>query len=383
MRADLLIVGGGPAGLATAIRAAELGLSVRVIERGALPLDKACGEGLMPPGVEALATLGAEIAPARRHPFVGIRFVQGDTVAEGRFLGAPGHGLRRTVLIEALVARARAVGVSLAFGSTLRSFREDKGGVTAVLGDGAEVQAKTLVGADGLHSRVRAQAGLGKPSNARRRYGIRRHYALPPWSPFVEVHWADRAEAYVTPVDADTIGVAILWPGGGGGFAEQLQAIPALAERLAGAPAITEAAGAGPFWQAVRARTRGRIALVGDAAGYADALTGEGVSLAMVTGIRLAELIHQGQPLRRYERDYAALTASYYRTTRLFLGATRTPWLRRRVIRHLAARPETFQRFLAINMGAMPLYALGLANTLDLALGVLGPAVSAPGQRSG
>ena len=383
MRADVLIVGGGPAGLATAIRAAELGLSVLVIDRGALPLDKACGEVLMPPGVEALARLGVEIAPARRHPFVGIRFVQGDTVAEGRFLGDPGHGLRRTVLIEALVERARTLGVSLAYGRSLGSFREDHGEITALLADGTSVQAKTLIGADGLHSRVRAQAGLGKPSDARRRYGIRRHFALQPWSPFVEVHWADRAEAYVTPVDANTIGVAILWPGGGGGFAEQLQAFPALAARLAAAPAITEAAGGGPFWQAVRARTKGRVALVGDAAGYADALTGEGVSLALATGIRLAEIIHQGRPLRDYERDYAALTSSYYRTTRLFLSATRTPWMRRRVIRHLAARPQTFQRFLAINMGMMPLHALGLAQALDLALGVLGPAARSPGQRSG
>src|SRR5262249_12736081 len=93
---DLVVVGGGPVGLAAAIHAADRGLSAVVLERRTPPLDKACGEGLMPPGVAALGALGVVVPEHARAPFVGIRYVDGDTVAEARFADGPGWGVRRT-----------------------------------------------------------------------------------------------------------------------------------------------------------------------------------------------------------------------------------------------------------------------------------------------
>ena len=184
MTTDLAIVGGGPAGLATAIIAAEHGLESIVVDRRALPLDKACGEGLMP--------------ESGRTPFVGVRYVDGDVVAEGRFPGGPGWGVRRTALVAGMVARARALGVTLRYECAAREWRSLDDGIELAT-DAGGVRARLLVGADGLASAIRRDAGLGGPPRGRRRFGMRRHYAVAPWSPFVEVHWGARAEAYVTP----------------------------------------------------------------------------------------------------------------------------------------------------------------------------------------
>lgn len=353
-----MVVGAGPAGLATAIRAASLGLDTLVLERRAPPLDKACGEGLMPPGLAALSKLGVKLAADEYYPFSGIRFLLDETTAEGHFRGGPGAGVRRTALSSRLLQRAEAVGVRFRFQDGLVGLEQRADGVDLCLRSGAAVSCRHLVGADGLHSRVRTLLGIPSKQGKRRRFGVRRHYPVRPWSSLVEVYWADRSEAYVTPIAADQVGVAILWPGEGGSFEEELSAFPALQARLDGIAPATQAMGAGPFWQKLPRRTEGHAALVGDAAGYADALTGEGISLGLECGLALAERLHEDGELRGYERAYRRITETYYRTTGLFLAATHTPALRRRLIRAVASRPALFSRLLALNMGEPPMRAL-------------------------
>ena len=268
---DLLVVGGGPAGLATAMHAAAAGLAVTVLEARDGPVDKACGEGLMPGAVAALGALGVEVGGL---PFLGIRYVDGAHTAEARFGSAPGAGVRRTALHAAMTERALALGVEVDR-ARVDDVRQGDGWVSA-----GGRRARYLVAADGLHSPVRAALGLGAARAGRARYGVRRHYAVEPWSDLVEVHWAARCEAYVTPVGPRLVGVAVLG-GRGTRVDDALASLPTLRERLAGADQVGRDRGAGPLRQRTRARVAGRVLLVGDAAGYVDALTGEGVRLGL------------------------------------------------------------------------------------------------------
>ena len=93
------------------------------------------------------------------------------------------------------------------------------------------------------------------------------------------MYWADSVEAYVTPVGPERVNVAFLWGRKEAGFDALLAHFPTLQQRLAGAAVETEARGAGPLLQTVRARHGDRLALAGDAAGYVDAITGQGLSL--------------------------------------------------------------------------------------------------------
>ena len=372
MRADLVVVGGGPVGLATAIHARLRGLSAVVLEARQPPLDKACGEGLMPAGVAALAAMGVRLPDGAGQPFVGIRYLDGDVVAEGRFAAGEGRGVRRTVLSSALRARADALGATLLDGTSMLRFEASER-ATRVDTTAGPLEAGLLVGADGLRSRVRREAGLEARSPwAAPRHGLRRHFGLPPWTDRVEVHWADGVEAYVTPVACDEVGVALLWRGGSARYEDLLARFPALEARLKGATVRSTVRGAGRFHQRVRRRFAPGVALVGDAAGYLDAITGEGLTLGFLSADALAACVAAGRPLAEYERAFRDHSTTLFRMTRLLLLVAALPPLRRRVIRTLARRPDLFDRFLAITAGQAPLRALGVGGALGLARGLVG-----------
>jgi flavin-dependent dehydrogenase len=331
---DLVVAGGGPAGLGTAILAAARGLEVVLVEPRPGPIDKACGEGLMPAAVEALAAMG--VRPEGR-PFHGIRYLAGGRSAEGRFGAGPGLGVRRTTLSAALAERADALGVRRIVG---RVEEADDRGDRVVVRVGEElVGARWLVAADGLHSPLRRQLGLGLPPRRPARVGVRRHAAVAPWSDHVEVHWAPGAEAYVTPVADDLVGVAFLTEGQAR-FGELLARFPALVDRLAGAPWVTPARGAGPFEQRVRRRVHGRVLLVGDAAGYLDPLTGEGVRLGLEAARALVDCLVAGRPAA-YELAWRRLARRYWLSTAALLALGRSP-LRPAIVPVLRACPWLF-----------------------------------------
>ena len=169
---DLLIVGGGPGGLATALHARSLGLSVIVADPRESPIDKACGEGLMPGGLAELTSLGVDPAGM---PFHGIAYLNEHRRAEARFRSGPGRGVRRTTLHAALVARAKEQDTEW-IRARVTTVEQDAHGVTA-----AGVRAKWLVAADGLHSTVRRAVGIQATAGTPRRYGVRWHYRAPVW----------------------------------------------------------------------------------------------------------------------------------------------------------------------------------------------------------
>ena len=356
-RTEVAIVGGGPAGLAAAIAARLQDLEVVVVDRREPPIDKACGEGLMPDGLEMLRRFGVELDAERMQPFHGIRYLDGDVVAEGRFPGVSGAGVRRLDLHRALVRRAEQVGVELKWRT-----RVDALGGTRLDTSAGPIEARWVVGADGLRSRLRAWKGLEGPETSRRRraneisrrrFGVRRHFALAPWSDCVEVYWAENSEAYVTPVAKGEVGVAMLWSGRKAGFDQLLESFPRLAERLRGAEPASKDRGCGPLRQKARAVTRDRLALIGDAAGYVDAITGEGLSIAFHQADALASAIRAGD-LRQYARRCRRIVALPDAMTKLLLFVERRPALRRRVVRALAREPKVFSRLLAVHCRAVP-----------------------------
>ena len=338
---DLLVVGGGPAGLATALHAARAGLDVTVWERRAGTIDKACGEGLMPGAVTALAGLGVD---PEGEALTGIRYLSGDRAVDAPFRSIPGRGVRRTTLHDALRSAASDAVVKIEQRSA-SVVRPDPEGVTV---DGERF--RHVVAADGLHSPVRRTLGLDAGPAPHRRYGLRRHYRIAPWTSYVEVHWADNVEAYVTPVAGDVVGVAIL-TSTQRSFDDQLGQVPTVLRRLHDAPALGNVLGAGPLRQRASARVAGRVLLVGDAAGYVDALTGEGVALAVAQARAAVAAIVADQP-QRYEHDWHTVTRRYRLLTASLLGATRIPPVRRALVPAAERLPGVFAA--AVNALARP-----------------------------
>ncbi|MHA3023929.1 NAD(P)/FAD-dependent oxidoreductase [Mycobacterium sp. BMJ-28] len=335
---DLLVAGGGPAGLATAAHAARAGLQVVVVEHRRGPIDKACGEGLMPHSLGHLRRIGVD---PDGQSFHGIRYLDGKHTAEARFTHGAGRGVRRTVLHAALSEAVAAAGVRVVH-AEVGEVTQDAESVSA-----AGFRARYLAAADGLHSPIRQGLGLSVADGRRwspntpRRWGIRRHVQVAPWSDCVEVYWSRDTEAYVTPISADCVGVAIL-KSTRGGFAEHLKQFPALTDRLDGLPHGQDRA-AGPLRQKVRDRTAGRVLLVGDAAGYVDALTGEGMGLAFGAAELLVDCVVTGRTAD-YDRRWRALTRRYRFLTAGLLHASRFRPVRATITPASAALPGMFSR---------------------------------------
>jgi len=363
--ADLVVAGGGPAGLATSIAARLQGFEVIVLDRGRPPIDKACGEGLMPDGVEVLKSLGVDLQSVDSRPFRGIRYIDDELSAEGEFPDTPGLGIRRTELHGALRRRAEAVGVDLRWGVHVREIIA--GGFDT---DYGPVPGRWLVGADGRASRIREWAGLGGRPARSRRFGVRRHFELEPWSDLVEVYWGDGCEAYVTPVAEGLVGVALLWSGTTATFDELLSGFPDLQRRLENVPVETKDRGAGPLQQKCRAVVNGDLALVGDASGYLDAITGEGLALSFRQAVALVDAIAAGD-LERYVVAHRRIVRYPNAITRLLLLAERRPWLRQRVMRSLAADRSLMSRFLALKMRIGGPRVFGSGGLLPLAAAAL------------
>ncbi len=194
---DAIIVGGGPAGLAASIAAAHAGLSVLVADVRQPPVDKLCGEGILPGGLAALQALGVDVTTAVSHPFDGISFHEDDAGFSAAFTGQAGLGMRRTRLHALLVDAACREGVTLCWQTRAEWLAP---GLVRV---GSEtLRCRYVIGADGQRSLVRVAAKLSGDFSGlrcRQRLASGSHYACAPWSRLVQVYWHGRTQAYVTP----------------------------------------------------------------------------------------------------------------------------------------------------------------------------------------
>ncbi len=336
--ADVIVVGGGPVGLAAAMEARAAGFDVLVVEQRTGPIDKACGEGLMPGALAALHRLGVDPSGS---DFGGIAYVSATQRVEHRFHGEAGRGVRRTVLHAAMAVRASELGIPVVRGRVGAVTQDER--CVRVDWEGGGATARWVIAADGLHSTVRRLVGCERSpvAAAKRRFGIRRHFAVAPWSDLVEVHWTPGVEAYVTPVDAGTVGVALLGPPHVD-FDDALARIPGLAEHLDGSDALSSTRGAGPLRQRTTRRVAGRVLLAGDASGYVDALTGEGLRVGFAQARSAVRSIADDDP-SRYERAWSRDTRDFRILTSALVAAARSP-LRDRIVPAAVASPALFGR---------------------------------------
>jgi flavin-dependent dehydrogenase len=356
----IVILGGGPAGLAAAIALRQRGMNCLVIEARHPVIDKGCGEGLMPDALAALRELGIEITVSDGHPFQGIRFVNPAHHVDARFPNGIGIGVRRTKLHQRMIDRAQSLGVDVLWETrVILPDRHQQPNTIEV--NGRKISFKWLIGADGQASSLRKWAGLDRASKASLRFGFRRHYNVEPWSEYVEVHWGTPGQVYVTPVSAEAVCVAFITRELGIARKDLLDFFPAVARRLKGAPTISLERGAVSATRRLRRVAQGRIALIGDASGSADAVTGEGLAVSFRQAIALAEAA-QNNDLQHYVKRHKEIGRLPHAMGELMLTMDRRPAMERRAMAALSARPQFFDELLAVHVGAESLSGFALRN---------------------
>jgi flavin-dependent dehydrogenase len=341
LKSDVLIVGGGPAGLAAAIAARLKGFTVTVADSARPPIDKACGEGLLPAAPAALAQLGISLDRQNAFPIRGIRFVGDGASVEASFPSGIGWGVRRTRLHRLLADRACELGVRMLWG-------------VCVTNPAEIATSRWIVGADGQTSRIRRISGLDAAAKESSRFGFRRHYQVEPWADCVEVHWASGCQIYVTPVGQSEVGIALLTRDPHQRVEGALQAFPELQRRLQGVAFSSAERGALTMSRRLRRVVRDRTALIGDASGSVDAITGEGLSLAFRQSIALADAMVAGD-LEAYQAEHRRLAQKPLLMADFMLLLDRSPWLRRRALRIMASKPAIFGSLLALHARTAPL----------------------------
>jgi menaquinone-9 beta-reductase len=395
--ADALVVGAGPAGAATAILLAEQGLSVVLLDRARFPRDKICGEYLSPEAARMLDRLGvlATIEARGARPLRGMRFLApdgtllvGDYPTEGPWRGYRPHALavRRRVLDHALVERARQVGVSVREGMRVVDLLRDGRRVAGVVAEPASpatrltgverLSARLVVAADGRASVVAQRLGLRRPHRWLHRLALVADVAGASGDPERgEIVLAPPAYAILNPVATGTGNLSLVVPieegrrhkaDLAGYFDRATRALPGFRERLRDARRTGPVHALGPLAYDVLPPQHDGVVLVGDAGGFLDPFTGEGIYAAL----RSAELAAEvgARAVRAGDVSASTLLAAHARRVAEFAAKARGTVILQHVIarralsvaaaRLLASRPAHLARLMGVLGDFVPPRAL-------------------------
>src|SRR5215469_6498638 len=357
---DVLVAGGGPAGLAAAIAARQRGLSVLVVDCATPPIDKACGEGLMPDAQNALQHLGLRIQSAETGIFHGIKFIGPEGAVLARFPRGEGIGIRRMLLHQILLEAAASAGVQTLWGKRVCGLQE-----VGVRVGREEIRPRWLIGADGQHSRVRNWAGLSEAREHDQRIGLRQHFQVEPLSDFVEIYWGAEGQAYVTPVGKRELCVALISRKRFVSFDAGISQFPELARHLQRAERTTSVRGAVSISRSLKSVVRGRIALIGEASGSVDAITGEGLAMAFRQAQALGRAL-AANDLSLYQSMHREISNLPSFMAHSMLLMDKSSWVRQHALRAFVRKPALFERLLSVHVGELSLRNFGLRGVLHL-----------------
>jgi flavin-dependent dehydrogenase len=374
---DAIMVGGGPAGSATAARLASAGFAVLVLDRAAFPRRKPCGECVNPAGVAELRALGAWDAVEATRParLDGWRIRPGDEDGfRGSFPGGVhGIGVAREVLDPVLLEHARGRGAEVRTGVRVADLLREDGRVCGVrTGDGDEIRARLVVGADGLRSVVVRRLGLLRRPPRLRKVALTAHVG--------GVGGVGHGWGELRAMGRGCVGVAEV---GGGRFNVTVVVAGDEARAVAGDPEgffdqalrrfgfadarrLDDVLSTGPFDFPVRSAVADGALLVGDAAGYYDPFTGQGIFRAL-RGARLAArtaaaALHAGDlsaaALAPYERDRRRAFTPGERVQHLVEAFVSRPVLLRALSRRFAPRPALGDAIIRVTGDVRPARSL-------------------------
>jgi flavin-dependent dehydrogenase len=358
--ADVLVLGGGPAGAVAATILARAGARVRLLERARFPREKLCGDTLNPGALALLDGLGLAAAATRDALPVEGMIVSGGRVriAAPYPAGATGRAIRRRDLDAALLEAAAAAGVDIEDGvvATGPCMAEARGG-SRVAGvtvrrrthrEDARVTAPLTIAADGRRSRLAFALGLARHPRRPRRWAIGAYFdGVPGLTRFGEMHIRAGRYLGVAAVPGGLANACLVVESPHGlsdpsrALIDMLRSDPATADRFSRARLCGPASGVGPLAVDVDVPGAPGVLLAGDAAGFIDPMTGDGLRFA-IAGAMLAARAARGYFEGRIAEPYRALAA--WRR-----AAFHGKWRFNRTLRLLVARPTAIR---AASLGA-------------------------------